>query len=370
MNRNVVLLSITSFLNDLSSELIFSLLPLLVKEMGGEGLAIGLLSGLRELISNLIKPLSGAISDAFKRRKTLVFIGYTASSIFKLLIALSNSVSQLILFSSLERIGKGIRTAPRDALLSFGREKGKSFGIHRSADTIGALLGVLLALTLLKSGFPLKKAVLFGALISFLSLIPILFVKEDQREETKRNRDREVPSSVEYKPLLIIFSLFSLGAVSPMFLIYQTDVLSSSETAISLYLILNITYLLTSYPSGALSEKVGRERIISVGYLLIGLSLIILSTDSERLMVGSFILYGAGLGITDVVQRALIGDLFHREKRGTGYGIFQGAMGLSSLLGNLLFGYLLDTLGSKSFFLSSTLCILSSGLILRIKQRI
>ena len=370
MNRNVVLLSITSFLNDLSSELIFSLLPLLVKEMGGEGLAIGLLSGLRELISNLIKPLSGAISDAFKRRKTLVFIGYTASSIFKLLIALSNSVSQLILFSSLERIGKGIRTAPRDALLSFGREKGKSFGIHRSADTIGALLGVLLALTLLKSGFPLKKAVLFGALISFLSLIPILFVKEDQREKTKRNRDREVPSSVEYKPLLIIYSLFSFGAVSPMFLIYQTDVLSSSETAISLYLILNITYLLTSYPSGALSEKVGRERIISVGYLLIGLSLIILSTDSERLMVSSFILYGAGLGITDVVQRALIGDLFHRKKRGTGYGIFQGAMGLSSLLGNLLFGYLLDTLGSKSFFLSSTLCILSSGLILRIKQRI
>jgi MFS family permease len=367
MNRNLFLLSLTSFLTDLSSEIIATLLPLFLIQIGGGSIALGTLSGLRELVSNLLKPISGKVSDEIKRRKPLVIVGYATSSIFKFLIAVSNSVSQIVIFSALERVGKGIRTAPRDALLSISREKGRSFGIHRSADTAGALLGVISALLLIKSGVTVRSAIFIGALVSVFSLVPLFFLKETQGEIEEKGKGKS-----EEKPIgkiILVLSLYTFGAVSPMFLIFETGKLLSNQKAVLFYLFLNIAYLIVSYPLGALSDRVGRRKVLFLGYTFTGLSLLLLGfKTTEPFLLLSFVLYGVGAGVTDGVQRALIGDLFKKEKRGTGYGVFQGAMGVSGLLGNLSLGYLLNSLSNTAFVPFSLVCFLSAVSILRIER--
>jgi len=365
--KNVLLLGITSLLNDVSSEMISAVLPLFISQLGGGGVAIGVVGGLRELLSNLLKPLSGYLSDSFLRKKPLVFLGYAVSSFFKLLIGLSKNVEQVVFSSVLERVGKGIRTAPRDSIISLSGKSGKSFGIHRTMDTAGALIGVILVLFLASLKVENREIIVSAGFISFLSLLPILMVKEPEvlnrkTSETlvKKRFDRK------FFKLLSVFAIYSFGSVSFMFLIFIAEKETSSLTAVTLYALLNLSYLLVSFPVGELSDRVGRRFPLSAGYFLTALSLFILSVHSGIvLLTVSFLLYGLALGITDTVQRALTADIVGREKRGTAYGLFHGVTGVGALLGNLLAGYLWNLYGNASFALFGIFCVIATILVSR-----
>ena len=365
--KNVLLLGITSLLNDVSSEMISAVLPLFISQLGGGGVAIGVVGGLRELLSNLLKPLSGYLSDSFLRKKPLVFLGYAVSSFFKLLIGLSKNVEQVVFSSVLERVGKGIRTAPRDSIISLSGKSGKSFGIHRTMDTAGALIGVILVLFLASLKVENREIIVSAGFISFLSLLPILMVKEPEvlnrkTSETlvKKRFDRK------FFKLLSVFAIYSFGSVSFMFLIFIAEKETSSLTAVTLYALLNLSYLLVSFPAGELSDRVGRRFPLSAGYFLTALSLFTLSLHSGIvLLTASFLLYGLALGITDTVQRALTADIVGREKRGTAYGLFHGVTGVGALLGNLLAGYLWNLYGNASFALFGIFCVIATILVSR-----
>ena len=184
---NIILLGIVSFLNDLSSEMIIPLLPLLINSLGGSGLAIGLIGGVRDSLTSILKVLGGYLSDKFKKRKIFVTLGYFISSFFKLFLGFSKTPFQVLVFASLERSGK-IREAPRDAIIadSLPKERGKGFGIHRAFDSLGAIIGSILVFVLFwYLNLDFRKLIFLAAFIAFFSLIPLLFLKEEIK--TKKN---------------------------------------------------------------------------------------------------------------------------------------------------------------------------------------
>ena len=179
--RNIYALGMTSFLNDVSSDMIAPLLPAFINSLGGGSVALGVVGGLRDSISSLLKVFSGYLADRWNRRKPIVFAGYLISAVFKLLLPFSKSWVHVAFFSSAERVGKGIRTAPRDAIIaeSMPKRKGEGFGIHRAMDSLGAVVGSIVALFLLwRMSFEIRSVLIVAGLLSFASLIPLLRVRE------------------------------------------------------------------------------------------------------------------------------------------------------------------------------------------------
>lgn len=368
MNRNVILLSIVSFLNDISSEIILSVLPLFILALGGGGFSIGLVGGFRDAIANLLKILSGYLSDRLKRKKPFVFAGYLISSIFKLFLGFAKTPLEVLLSTSLERVGKGIRTAPRDAIISLsGKRSGRNFGIHRAFDTLGALFGSLLAIHLVKSlNLSYEKVIRIAAILSFLAILPIFLVREPEENGTPSNKEhlKGYHVSGELKEFLIISSLFSLSNLSYMFFIVKAKAVSDSNIIpLVLYAAFNFIYALCSTPAGIASDRFGRGVILSVGYILFGISLFVIrASDSISSMAVSFLIYGLSMAIVDGTQRAVVSDLSGEQCRGSAFGLFHTVTGLALLLGNLLAGILWNVSSDNTLLLYGTIS-LGSGLL-------
>ncbi|WP_456342451.1 MFS transporter [Thermovibrio sp.] len=367
LSRNVLILGAVSFLNDASSELIGALLPLFITQLGGGALSVGLLGGLREALSNFLKILSGYLSDRVGRKKVFVIAGYGISALFKLAIPFSKTPFQVIAVSSLERLGKGIRTAPRDAILSLSGEVERSFSIHRALDTFGALTGVILAL-LLTSALPVRESLLIGALISFLSLPLLLFLKEPRGESKGRKREKKTVKA-EFKKFLLASTLFSLSSVSFMFFILKgKEVGGSTETALLLYGLYNLVYATTSLFFKKLSEELSPFKALSLGYLTFSLYLLSLGlSNSIPLLVFSAFLFGFSSGITDPGQRAAVGLLTGRSKRGTYYGLFHFLSGSAILTGNLLIGWAWELYQSTALIFLAVLSLAAALITYRIR---
>jgi len=346
---NVLLLGIVSFLNDLSSEMIIPILPMFITALGGAGLVVGLIGGLRDATSSILKVLCGFLSDRTGKRKVFVFSGYLTSSAFKLLLAFSRTWQHVLIFTGLERVGKGLRTAARDAIIadSMPKKRGKGFGIHRAFDTSGAIAGaivVLLAFWFWGLGF--KAIILFAAAISFLSLIPLYFV----REEKKAPQDVALKISLSKlpKPLKLfipISCIFAAGNFSYMFFILRAQQFFTGKLSIAaplfLYVLFNIFYAVLAVPAGILSDRIGRKKVIIFGYLLFSLtSLGFAFSDSLTAFIVLFALYGIVHSIIDGNQRALVSDLSSEELRATALGTFHTAVGLAALPANLIAGFL------------------------------
>ncbi len=370
MNRNVLFLGLASLLNDISSEMISAVLPLFILELGGGGTAIGTIAGLKEAASNLFKILSGHLSDRFNRKKPFVLLGYLTSSTFKLLIGFSKTPWHILTATFLERLGKGIRTSPRDALISLYGKSGKSFGIHRTMDTAGALIGVLLALLLVNLNFSNRALILFAAVISFLALLPLLPVKEPEIATHPRDLTKANNSNAHFAKFLFITTLFGFSNVSFMFLIAIANEEFSRTGAVALYALLNLAYILSAYPSGLLSDKFSPKIVTAVGFILFGVSILLLSTgSSSALLIGVFILYGISLGITDTGQRVLVAEFTRKAKRGIAYGLFHGISGFSILAGNVIAGKLWDSFGNSIFSLFGIVATISGLLLVTVKLK-
>ena len=359
--RVVYILGSTSLVNDLSSEAIYSILPYYVTDPTLVGIFGGLFNGL----GSALKAFFGYLSDRLGVRKPIVMLGYGLSALAKTLMAIV-SLPLLPVMIVLDRLGKGIRDSPRDAILGTLEERGYAFGIHRAMDTTGALLGTLLAYVLLKHfGGNYQLAMLIAGLIGFLTVIILLPLPEFRVD--KKNDD--FVSSVEHlnapvKHFLLPAMLFGATFVSPMlFISGAKDELALG--AILLYALYNLSYVLSSLYLGKRSDILGRKRVMAVGAVSAALAFVLMYVaslmDSWVAYGAAFALYGVGIGAFLPSAFAHVGDL--AKAKGTAMGAFQTVFGLAVLVSSSIFGYLMGIFGNVVFLTYALVPVLALMLV-------
>jgi len=331
--RNVLILGFVSLLNDASSEMILPIVPLFLTDiLKASKLASGSIMGLIESCSSLFKVAFGYASDKMKRRKFFVTIGYLLSMVSKAALAFSISAIDFLILRLIDRTGKSIRTAPRDAIIAeSGGKMGRSFGFHRMLDTLGAVIGPLMAISILSLIGITEKSIrsifLFSAIPAFFGVTFLYFVKD-----TGKTVNRVVVSSIKSREMqLILLSIFiaSLGRYSYAFTLWRAEELGYNIIqGIIFYTIFNIVYSLTAYPIGAISDVVGKKSIIMAGFILFGFSSLLFAfTQSWEIFMLAFILYGVSVAIEDTIPRAYISDLASDSDKGTVLGIYHTVYG-------------------------------------------
>jgi len=370
--RNIYLLGLVSLLNDASSEIIQPILPLFIASLGAGGIAIGLIGGLAEGLPSILKVVSGYFSDRLKRRKPLVAAGYGISAVGKLLLAIASTWQQIFVLKTMERSGKGIRSAPRDAIIaeSTPREgRGRGFGIHRALDSLGAVIGSVLAYLLWQGGMDFRTIFVVAGAVAFVALLPLIPVRDQDRSLTCRIRPSLSALSPDLRPFVLIASLFALANFSYMFFILRaTDFFSGSMTIgapLLLYVLFNLVYTLFSIPSGSWSDRVGRKKVLTLGYALFALvALGFALVSSTPVLVLLFALYGLVFAIVDGAERAFVSDLCHADIRGTGLGVYYGAVGVSALASGVVAGFLWQYLSAEATFLFGAMAALTASILL------
>ncbi len=364
ISANVLLLSIVSFLNDFSSEMIMPILPMFITALGGTGLIVGLIGGLRGSVSSILKVFCGYWSDKTGKRKIFIFSGYLTSGIFKLFLSFSKTWQHILIFAGLERVGKGLRTAPRDAIIadSMPEQRGKGFGIHRAFDTTGAILGSAVVFILFWFlGFDFKTIIFIAALLAVLSLIPLHFVKEEKRKPqdiTLQLGLRNLPKPL--KLFILVSGIFALANFSYMFFILRAQQFFTGKLSIGapilLYILFNVFYALLAVPFGNLSDRIGRKKVLVLGYFLFSLtSLGFAFFNSLITFMILFALYGIVYAIIDGNQRAFVSDLSSGELRATALGTFHTVIGLTALPASLIAGFLWQYIAPAACFIYASI---------------
>jgi MFS family permease len=365
--RNVWVVSITSFLTDVSSEMIINTLPLFLKNvLGVKASLIGLIEGLAESTSSFVKLFSGWLSDKLKKRKWLAVLGYGISALSKPFFYFAQSWGVVAAARWSDRIGKGVRTAPRDALVADSTPRaqhGRAFGFHRAADTAGAFFGLLIALaivwTLQKGGGELMagtfRILVLASLLPAAAAVVILALAA---RETPVAGNVRLPKFA-FKPLgknfryfVIIIGIFELGNSSDAFIILRAQERGLSIVGIFAMLIaFNFVYTVLSLPAGKLSDRIGRRRVIMAGWALYALTYLGLAqARSTAHIVVLYIIYGAYYGLSYGTAKALVADLVPAEARGMAFGTYHAVLGLSDLPASLLAGILWSGLGKWGGF--------------------
>jgi len=391
-SSNVFFLGIVSLLTDVSSEMIFTLVPLfLANVLGASTTIIGLVGGLSESIDAIFRIFSGWISDRVGKRKPLAVMGYSVSTIAKPFMYLATSWGAVLGIRFSDRIGKGIRTSSRDALIADSvspKERGKSFGFHRAMDTSGAVLGLAIATIIIYlvqgGGLQLsretyQRIVLIGVAPAVLAVLVLLFFVREKRRRTPPDSSlgNGLPNltagfDTRFKLLLAIIAVFTLGNSSDFFVILRAQNLEAPLIQVTLMLVLfNVTYALVSLPAGMLSDKLGRRRVIIVGWFVYALVYLGFAGASELWQVWLlFACYGIYYGIVGGVTRAFVADLVPVEKRGTAYGLYHGVVGLTLLPASLIAGWLWQAVSPAApFYFGAGLAFLAMlGIMVLIRE--
>jgi len=391
LNPNVFFLGLVSFLTDASSEMIFPLLPLFLRNvLATPYTVIGLIEGAAESIASLVRVFSGWLSDKLGRRKGLTIAGYGLSAFAKpfMYIATTWGIAFGVRFA--DRVGKGIRTAPRDALIAdslSAEQRGKGFGLHRAMDTFGAMAGIISAAVVVyvlqKGNLELapgtyQQLVLIGVIPAVLALFMFFFVREPKRKISSDVSPgawrRSLLSEFDrrFKIFLGLIFLFSLGNSSDAFLILRAQDLGNPVLYILLMLVLfNFVYASVSTPAGILSDRLGRRRVILLGWLtyaLVYLGFGLASASWQLWLL--FALYGLYYGLAEGVARAFVADLVPVEKRGTAYGLLHGIVGITLLPASIIAGWLWQAVNPAAPFLfGAALAFLAMiGLLLLVRE--
>lgn len=370
--RNIWYLTLTSFLTDISSEMLVNLLPIFLYSVLGVRTAfIGVIEGVAEAVASLLKLVSGWLSDRSAKRKPLVVAGYALSTIAKPFLYLATSWLAVLAVRFSDRLGKGLRTAPRDALVadSVGRgQRGRAFGLHRAGDTAGAVLGLLVAWVVVRSsqqGLDLdrvtfQRVVLLSIIPSVLAVLVLLIgVREAPAKDPVSTAEKPVMGKTEHEPssrggrrglrnFIIVLVLFTLGNSSDAFLVLRAQTLGLSVAGVlGLMMSFNLIYALLATPAGILSDRIGRRKVLLAGWSLYGLVYLGFAQASRPwhawVLMGG---YGMYYGLTEGAARAYIADLVPAAVRGSAYGAMHMAVGISLLPASLLAGLLWQGVGA------------------------
>lgn len=359
--RAIWVLGFVSLFMDVSSEIVHGLLPVfLVSVLGASYTAVGVIEGLGEGTTLLVKFISGPLSDRLKNRKLLVLIGYTMAALSKPLFALAPNVSMVLGARLFDRVGKGIRDAPRDALMADivpESLRGRAFGLRQSLDTVGAFVGPLLAIFLMSLLHENFRLIFWIALIpGLIAVVLIVFgVREPEHKPNGKARfslrDLRLFGHAFWIVCLCGASL-QLARFSEAFLILRAKDLGLAMGFIPLVLVvMNVVYALSAYPAGDLSDRIGRKRLITLGFLILLLADIALSLGSHLVWIfAGIMLWGLHLGLTQGLLAALVADTCPVEYRGTAYGIFNLFSTVALIIGNLFAGFLWDRFGAATTF--------------------
>jgi len=359
LNRNILLLGFVSLLNDMSSEIIQPILPLFIASLGGGAVAVGLIGGVAEGLPSIIQVFAGYWSDRRGRRKPLVVAGYALSAVSKLFLPISATWQQVLALKSLERCGKGIRSAPRDALISESSDyenRGRGFGLHRAMDSSGAVVGSILAYALWKEGLDFRTIFLVAALAALVAIIPFYRIKESPRPPNGHARIEIRNLSPQMRSFLGIACLFALGNFSYMFFILRAQQLFSGAEAVAapllLYVLFNLVYAAMAMPLGAWSDRIGRRPVLALGYALFAVTAtgFALVTSLTGLIV-LFALYGLVYALVDGSQSAFVSDLSRSETRSTSLGLYYGSVGVTAIVSSAIAGGLWAWAGAEAAFL-------------------
>ena len=384
LNPNVFFLGIVSLLTDVSSEMIFTLIPLfLYNVLKTPFTIIGLVGGLTESVDAIFRIFSGWISDKVGKRKPLTVLGYSISTVAKPFMYLASSWGAVLGVRFSDRIGKGFRSSSRDALIAdsvSAEERGKGFGLHRAMDTLGAVLGLAIAaiiIYLVQGGdWQLSREtyqliVLVGIVPAVLAvLVLLIFVHEKRRNLSPGSSSRPglnlsgltAGFDTRFKVFLVIMAIFTLGNSCDFFVILRAQNLEVSLVQVTLMLVLlNVIEATVSLPAGLLSDRLGRKRVITLGwfvYALVYLGFALASSPWQIWLL--FACYGIYYGIIEGVARAFVADLVVEEKRGTAYGLYHGVVGITLLPASLLAGWLWQTYSPAApFYLGAGLAFLA-----------
>lgn len=378
ISKQVFILGMVSLFTDIASEMLYPVTPIFLTVVLGSSMAIvGLIEGIAEVTSGLLKGYFGNLSDKLGKRSIFVVFGYGISAFAKSLPGIFQNIPVVLTSRVSDRIGKGIRTAPRDALLASysNGNSGAVFGFHRSLDTLGAAIGPVLALVLLNF-YPNNFQLIFLAAFvpSVIAVVFTLFVKDNDvssNEKSKKNYFEFWKSAPnQYKQVLVLITTFSLVNSSDVFLILKSqNITQSSSLAIFGYVFYNIIYAIFSYPLGGLADKYGKQKVFSFGLMIFSAVYFGFAFLSDiNLIWILFALYGIYAASTEGVSKAWISDLIPSEQRGSAIGLLTMLSSFSVMLGSFLTGILWDRFGSSFPFLLSAISGLLIAMIIHFKK--
>ncbi|MEG2959261.1 MAG: MFS transporter [Oscillospiraceae bacterium] len=359
---NIVLLGLVSFFSDFSSEMVYPMIPLyLTAAFGATPALIGIIEGIAESVASLLKVFSGYITDKYRKKKPIAFFGYATGLLYKIALLVAGSWGGILAARVIDRMGKGVRTAPRDVLVSEsadGDKMGKAFGIHKALDMAGSAAGILVAYLLMTGGVQdYKKLFLFSMIPAVFGLVALLFVKEKKQERLDICREpfwknrKQLDGNL--KLYLCVTAIFTLGNSSNAFLLLRAkDVGFTDTSVVLLYLAYNLTAAVLSIPFGRLSDKIGRKKVLVGGYLAFSLVYFGFAyAKNAGMMVGVFILYGFYTAMVAGAERALITEIAPPDLRGTMLGLQATVAGIALLPASVIAGFLWDNLGPRAPFL-------------------
>ena len=377
--RNIIFLGLISFFMDISSEMVYPIIPLyLTRSFGATPALVGIIEGIAESTASLLKVFSGYITDKYRRKKPIAFIGYAAGLLYKLALLFAVSWTGILTARVVDRLGKGIRTAPRDVMVSESADKnamGKSFGIHKAMDMAGSAIGILLAYILLKNlgnGKADYQTIFAVSVIpTLLALAMFLFVKEHREPRQVKQRERfwSNVSALDgnLKLYLLIVFLFTLGNSSNTFLLLRAKSVGFHDTnVILLYFLYNMTVSVFAIQFGKLSDRIGRKKVLTWGYLLFALVYFGFAFAAKPLsFVVIFILYGVFTAMTAGVERAFIAEIAPKELKGTMLGLHSTIAGIALLPASVICGFLWDAFGSSvPFLFGAGMSLLAASLLI------
>lgn len=380
--RPVWLLGWVSLATDAATEAVYPVLPFfLTRVLGAGAVSLGIIEGAAEAVSSLLKIISGRTADRLPAKRPLVLFGYGVSSLVRPFIAITTSWTQVLTIRILDRVGKGIRSAPRDALLAAWATpgmRGRVFGFHRGMDHLGAVVGPLLA-TLFLFLYPGQYRALFALTIvpGAVAVALILLVPEDGRVKADRGPapDAEaVPGAAgvtdrlprSFTQFMLVLGLFTLGNSTDAFLLLRlTDTAGSARFVPLMWAALHVVKAGASMMAGSWSDRVGRRRVIAIGWLIYAVVYAgFAASESLTPLIAWFMLYGLYFGFAEGTEKALVADLAPARSRGLAFGIYNAVLGLGSLAASVIFGLVWSQYGAPAAFgLGGALALLSTALL-------
>ena len=379
ITRNILFLSLISFFTDVASELLYPVIPLYLSSIGISVSGIGIIEGMAKTIAAISKTYFGIWSDRIQKRKLFIIVGYGLSALSKPLMVLVPNYFWVLLMRVSDRLGKGIRTAPRDALLSdesLGKDKGKVFGFHRSMDTLGAAVGPFIALMILMVyHWSYQSLFLLAFIPGVLAMIFSFLIKEKKSintiQEKKKIQFKELfsywnRSSREFRVVSVLIIVFYLFNSSDMLLLLKARMNQISDSqVIILYIIYNISYALLAFPFGVIGDKLGLKNTIASGLMFFGIVYLGISLFNNWYeMIVLFILYGVYSAAIEGNIKALLSNLVDRKETATAIGLFTTLQSATFLISNSLAGWLWDTFNSSlPFILSGAVAMIISVLL-------